>query len=70
MADASRLTVNDQEIVTQARQLLLLDSSDAIHEHTGDRTFAAFALAFYEAKEVIAGLLAVIAGLEDDVPRT
>jgi hypothetical protein len=66
MTEASRLTGDDQQIVTQARQLLRLASSDAIREHTGygNNNLAAFVSAFGESQEVIAGLLAIVAGLD------
>jgi hypothetical protein len=66
MGEASRLTGDDQQIVTQARWLLLLASSEDIREHTGygDNSLAAFVSAFGESQEVIAGLLAIVAGLD------
>lgn len=66
MDEVSRLTADDQQVVAQARQISLLPGSDAVRERTGHRdNEAAFASAFGEAQEVIAGLLAVIAGLDE-----
>ncbi len=68
MADAARLTDLDRKIIAQARDLLALPDSDAIRRHSGheNNTLAAFVSAFGETQEVIADLLAVIAGLDGE----
>ena len=68
MAEAPRLTADDHQTIAQARELAMLASADAVREHVGSAgTMAAvLASAFGEAQEVIAGLLAIVAGLDGE----
>ena len=70
MTEAFRLTADDRRTISQARELAMLASPDAVREHVGTSgtTAAVLASAFGEAQEVIAGLLAIVAGFDDTQP--
>ena len=59
------LAGHDRRTVARARELIVVAGADAVRERTGEADIAiAYACAWGEAREVIAGLLAIIGRLD------